>query len=235
MRFDRPLIAGRLLSRYKRFLADVQLPDGSVITAHTPNTGSMQGCADPGSTAWLRDTANPDRKYPYSWEMVTTLDGVIVGIHTGYANTLVAEAIENGVIAELQGYGSLKREVTFANSGSRFDVFLSQGTAPDCYVEVKNVTLVDKGVAMFPDAVTARGAKHLRHLAEVVAGGGRAVLCFCVQREDAEVVRAASHIDPLYAATLAQVAAAGVEVLAYQASLSPEEIKLVRRLPVQLG
>jgi len=234
MLFDRPLIAGRLLKRYKRFLADVQLPDGSIITAHTPNTGSMQGCADPGSTAWLRDTANPERKYPYSWEMVTTLDGVMVGIHTGYANTLVAEAIENGVITELQGYASLKREVKFGDSGSRFDIFLSGGERPDCYVEVKNVTLVADGVAMFPDAVTARGAKHLRHLAEVVAGGGRAVMCFCVQREDADSVRAARHIDRVYADTLAEVAAEGVELIAYQARLGPEEIKLARRLPVVL-
>jgi sugar fermentation stimulation protein A len=234
MIFEPPLIEGRLIRRYKRFLADVEMADGSVITAHTPNTGSMLGCSDPDSRAYLRDTKNPERKYPLSWEMVETLDGVLVGIHTGYANTLVAEAIENGVIESLQGYDSLRREVRFQAQGTRFDIFLSQGQRPDCYVEVKNVTAVDGELAIFPDAVTARGTKHLQKLAEVVQQGMRAVMCFCVQREDVNEVAAAAHIDPLYAKTLAEVAELGVEIIAYQAKISPSELSLVRQLPVRL-
>jgi len=234
MIFAPPLIQGRLIRRYKRFLADIEMADGSVITAHTPNTGSMLGCSDPGSLVYLRDTKNPERKYPLSWEMVETLDGVLVGVHTGYANTLVAEAIENGVITSLQGYESLRREVRFQRQGTRFDIFLSEGSQPDCFVEVKNVTAVEGELAIFPDAVTARGTKHLQKLTEVVQQGMRGVMCFCVQREDVNEVAAAAHIDPLYAQTLAEAAAQGVEIIAYQAKISASELTLIRQLPVRL-
>lgn len=226
---------GRLIRRYKRFLADVELPDGSVITAHTPNTGSMMGCSDPGCRVWLRDTQNLKRKYPLSWEMVETLDGIAVGIHTGYANDLVEEAIRNGVIHSLQDYQNIRREVRFADFNTRFDLFLSEGKSTDCFVEVKNVTAVENGCAIFPDAVTARGTKHLNMLAEVVKRGQRAVLCFCVQREDANSVAAAEKIDPLYAQTLKEVITKGVEVIAYQAKISPQEITLIRELPVKFS
>ncbi|MEO5343469.1 MAG: DNA/RNA nuclease SfsA [Gammaproteobacteria bacterium SHHR-1] len=232
MKFTQGLIPGRLLRRYKRFLADVELADGSLVTAHTPNTGSMLGCAEPGSRVWLRDSGNPKRKYPLSWELVETNAGVMVGINTGLANHLLREAIETGQVSELGGYERIRSEVKYGSENSRIDLLLAAQGRPDCYVEVKNLTLVEGGTGYFPDAVSARGSKHLRELSTVARAGQRAVIFFCVQRNDACRVSPADAIDPVYGQTLRQALEQGVEALAYAASPSPEGISLERALQV---
>ena len=231
MRFESPLIAGTLLKRYKRFLADVRLDDGAIVTAHTPNTGSMRGCAEPGSRVWLRDSGNPARKYPLSWELVQTAAGVMAGINTGLANHLVREGIENGVIRELAGYDRIRPEVSYGVN-SRIDLLLQGGGRPGCYLEVKNVTLAEAGTAYFPDAVTTRGARHLRELTAMVEAGHRAVIFFCVPRGDAEEGRPADAIDPAYGQALRDALSRGVEALAYRAIPSIMEIALSCPLPV---
>ena len=233
MEFKTSLVEAILLRRYKRFLADVRLGDGEVVTVHTANTGSMLGCAVPGSRVWLSRSANPARKYPYSWEITETGDGVLIGINTALPNGLVKEAVEAGVIEELQGYRSLRGEVRFGAEGSRVDWLLEgHGERASCYLEVKNVTAAVADTAIFPDAVSARGAKHLRELMGVVAAGQRGVLCFCVQRGDVAAVRPADEIDAVYGQTLREALRNGVEVIAYQAEVSPVGIALRRPLPV---
>ena len=224
------MIEGRLLRRYQRFLAEVALPNGQSVTAHCPNTGSMQGCAEPGSRVWLSDSGSTTRKYPLTWELVEA-DGGLVGLNTNLSNRLVREAIENGIITELQGYPVMRSEVRFGAENSRVDLLL-EGNGPACWVEVKNVTLAEDGIARFPDAVTARGTKHLRELAAMAEAGHRAVLCFCVQRDDVQEVRPADHIDPLYGRTLREAMARGMEAIAYRAEISPEGIELRHWLPV---
>ncbi|HET7176330.1 MAG TPA: DNA/RNA nuclease SfsA [Gammaproteobacteria bacterium] len=233
MRFEPPLLPGRLIRRYKRFLADVELPDGSRTTVHCPNTGAMLGCAEPGMAVYLSRAANPDRKYPLSWELVEALPQVWVGIHTGRTNALVREALLNGTLVELAGYGEIRGEVTL-HQGFRVDFLLRDpGRRPDCCLEVKNVTAtVRDGVALFPDAVSERASRHLRELMVQVAAGQRAALCFCVQRDDVVEVRPADDIDPVYGATLRAALAAGVELVAYAAQVSPEEVRLHRPVPV---
>ncbi len=234
MQFDQTLLPGILLRRYKRFLADVQLADGSTLTAHTPNTGSMLGCAEPGSRVWLRDSGNPERKYRYAWELVENRAGTMIGINTGIVNRLVSEAILNGVAGSLQGYDTIRQEVRYGSENSRIDLLLEGGGVP-CYVEIKNVTAVDEsGCAIFPDAVSSRGSKHLRELMQVVAQGQRGVICFCVQRSDASAVRPADEIDPVYGRTLREAVAAGVEALALVAEVTPQAVVLQRTLPVTL-
>jgi sugar fermentation stimulation protein A len=232
MKFTTPLIEATLLRRYKRFLADVRLGDGEVITVHTANTGSMLGCAEPGSRIWLSRSESTTRKYPYSWEITETAAGVLVGINTALPNALVREAIEAGVIGELQGYASLRGEVAFGSERSRIDWLLEDDGKGACYVEVKNVTAAVADTAIFPDAVSARGAKHLRELMGVVADGQRGVLCFCVQRSDVTAVRPADEIDAVYGKTLREALQNGVEVIAYQAEVTPGGIVLKRSLPV---
>lgn len=237
MHFSQPLVEGRLIKRYKRFLADVELANGKVVTAHTANTGAMAGCAEPGSRVWLSLSDNPKRKCPYTWELVETPGGDLVGINTQLSNGLVQEAIVSGVVGELSGYGNIRSEVRYGREQSRIDLLL-EGDGPPCYVEVKNVTLVGNGagaadgVGYFPDAVTARGTKHLRELMHMVQEGARAVIFFCVQRQDVAEMRPADHIDPVYGETLREAMAAGVEALAYGARLSPQAITLERALPV---
>jgi sugar fermentation stimulation protein A len=233
MRFPDPLVGARLSKRYKRFLADVTLDDGTALTAHCPNTGSMLGCQLPGSRVWLSRSDNPKRKYAYTWELVELDGGVLVGINTGRSNALVREAIESGVIGELGGYDEIRAEVRYGNENSRADFLLSGGDG-DCYVEVKNVTAaVEDGVALFPDAISTRGTKHLRELMGVVREAGkRAVLCFCVQRTDVDEVRPADDIDPDYGRTLREALGAGVEVIAYRAEMRPEAVVLAERIPV---
>ena len=236
MKFSSPLIPATLIRRYKRFLADVILETGQQVTVHTPNTGTMLGCAEPGSRVWLQDSGNPARKYPLGWELSTAQVGTLIGVNTHLANQLVQEGIETGTIVELQGYASLRREVRYGDEGSRIDLLLQHAARPACYVEVKNVTLLrDAGVAAFPDAVSQRGSKHLRELTGLVRQGYRAVLLFCVQRADAEKVEPARDIDPVYADTLADAVDQGVEVLAYWADVSPTEVTLQTRLPFQLA
>ena len=236
MRFEPNLLEARLLRRYKRFLADVQTAAGGAMTVHCPNTGSMLGCAEPGMRVWLSRAANPERKYGWTWELVEALQGVLVGIHTGRTNGLVREAVVTGVIPELAGYPSVRGEV-MAGEGFRVDFLLSGHThRPDCYLEVKNVTAaVAEGRALFPDAVSERASRHLRELMLKVKAGHRAMLCFCVQRDDAREVRPADEIDPVYGRTLRQAVAAGVEVAAYAARVAPEDVTLYRAVPVVLA
>ncbi|HKK13375.1 MAG TPA: DNA/RNA nuclease SfsA [Gammaproteobacteria bacterium] len=233
MEFESPLLEGTLERRYKRFLADVRLSDGSRVTAHCPNTGSMMGCMGPGSRVWLRDTGNRQRKYPLSWELVEVDGGTLVGINTARSNALVREAIEAGVIAELRGYLHVRGEVRYGNENSRIDLLLEDDDGGRCYVEVKNVTAAAAGhVALFPDAVSTRGTRHLRELAAVAGQGDRAVIVYCVQRGDVNEVRPADDIDPDYGRALRQALDQGVQALAYQARISPAGIALVCPLPV---
>jgi len=231
MKLPATLYPGILIRRYQRFLADVRLRSGETVTVHCPNSGSMKGCAAPGSEVLLSRSDNPKRKHPFTWELVRA-NGVWVGINTGRPNMLVHEAISEGKIPELAGYTEIRPEVRYG-ANSRIDVLLS-GPAGPCYVEVKNVTLVDGERALFPDAVTVRGQKHLRELMEVVRNGGRGVIFFVVQREDAQSLSPADTIDPEYGNLLRQAIRNGVEALAYQAAVSPREICLTRRLPVTM-
>lgn len=226
-----------LRKRYKRFLADVGLPDGSEITLHCPNTGSMKNCLLPDSPCWYSVSDSKTRKYPQTLEVVSTPGGHLAGINTARTNELVEAALRAGVIRELQGYTILKREVVYGEEKSRID-FLLTGHPQDaraCYLEVKNVTLMEaEGLGYFPDAVSERGSKHLRELMLMVAQGHRAVLLFCVQHTGIQQVSPADHIDPAYGATLRAAIAAGVEVIAYAAQIKPAQhlIGLDRPLPV---
>ncbi len=237
LEFSSPLIEGRLLRRYKRFLADVELTSGDVITAHTANTGAMTGCSEPGSRVWLSIAENPKRKYPHSWEIVEVAPGVLCGINTLLSNRLVEEAISSGRISALEGYASIRREVPYGDERSRIDLLLESAEPtkiPPCYVEVKNVTLAENGVALFPDAVTARGTKHLRELIGVAGRGERAVIFYCVQRNDCGEFRPADSIDPVYGKTLCGALAQGVEALAYEAEVTTSGIYLTNSLPVSI-
>ena len=242
MKITQHYVEGRLIKRYKRFLADVQLDSGGTITAHTGNTGAMKGCADPGSRVWLYDSENPKRKYRYSWDLVEDLSGNLIGIHTTRANKLVHEAIETGVIVALQGYKKIKSEVKYSNSNTRLDFLLEHSDqvgsihSKSCFVEVKNVTAKrDTETAIFPDAKTERGKKHLETLIHAVEQGYRGVIFFCIQRNDASVFKPADEIDPEYGEILRKACASGVEALAYKARLSPDEIVLSEPIPVDLS
>jgi sugar fermentation stimulation protein A len=231
MKFKAKLVEGRLIRRYKRFLADVQLADG-VITAACPNTGSLMGCCEAGNRVWLSQSDSATRKYRHTWELVE-VDGVMVGINTGLPNALVAEAIGDKVITELTGYATVRREVAYGEEGSRVDLVLEGGRRKPCYVEVKNVTAAaSAGVALFPDAVSERGSRHLRELMRLKRLGARPVQLYCVQRGDVNEVRPADAIDYEYGQTLREALAAGVEVLAYRARVSSREIRLADRIPV---
>lgn len=228
----------RLIRRYKRFLTDVRMADGSMTTVHCPNTGSMKNCVEEDALVWLSKSDNPKRKYQYTWEYIKTARGHVIGINTGRANQLVAEAIQAGRISELAGYDEIDREVKYGDENSRIDLFLRHSRKPDCYVEVKSVTLletpVSKGVGYFPDAVSERGAKHLRELQLMASRGNRAVLLFCVQHTGIKEVRPADHIDSHYGELLREVCAAGVEVLAYKVRVASNGFKLSRPVPVTL-
>lgn len=231
MKFPAPLIKGRLIKRYKRFLADIELESGEMITAHVANPGSMMGLKDEGLTVWLSLSDNPKRKLPYSWELVE-VDGALVGINTALPNGIVADAIEGGQIDALTGYENLTREVKYGEN-SRIDILLSGQDKPDCYVEVKNVTLKrDDSLAEFPDSVTARGAKHLKELASMVEQGHRAVMFYLIQRTDCTTFRIAADIDPVYAAAFKEAIAAGVEIICYDCHISTEEIRPGSAIPV---
>ena len=236
MKFNTPLIEGTLIKRYKRFMADVTLNDGTVVTAHCANSGSMLSVKTEGAPVWISPANNPNRKLKYTWEIIE-IDGHNVGINTGHPNRLVAEAIEAGAIPELAGYDELRREVKYGKN-SRIDILLERDGKPPCYVEVKNVTmkrdLGPDGVAEFPDAVTSRGAKHLVELSDMVAEGHRAVMFYLVQRGDCPSFKIAGDIDPAYEAGLAKAFAAGVEVLCYQCTVNPEEIRLSGPLAMDL-
>jgi sugar fermentation stimulation protein A len=222
-----PLLLGTFVRRYKRFFADLVDQQGDMITVHCPNTGSMENCVVEGSSCWYSLSDNPKRKLAGTLEIVTTSHGQLAGVNTSRPNHLVREAIEAGWVPELRGYEKIRSEVRYGHEKSRIDLLLEDPVLGRCYVEVKNVTL-DKGdgLAEFPDSVTSRGTRHLRELMTMVAQGHRAVLFFCVQLTGAERAEIATNIDPVYAETMAQAVAAGVQVIAWRAALSPEEITL---------
>ncbi|PKF78589.1 DNA/RNA nuclease SfsA [Vibrio sp. vnigr-6D03] len=231
MEFTSPLQRATLIKRYKRFLADIELEDGSVTTIHCANTGAMTGCADPGNTIWYSVSDNPKRKYPYSWELSQNAQGDMICINTAKPNALVVEAIKQGRIPELIGYDSLRTEVKYGSENSRIDVLLESEDRPKCYIEVKSVTLLEEnGQGYFPDAVTTRGQKHLRELMEVSKNGSRAVLFFTVLHTGIEKVSSAHHIDAKYSQLLNQAKESGVEILCYKAKLSEREMQLIQNV-----
>ena len=233
MQFEKPLILGTLIKRYKRFFVDVKLDDGSVVVAHCPNTGSMLGLLEEGYGAAVTSNNNPKRKLKYTLEMIALGNSGSnwVGVNTGRPNKIVAEAIEQGFVAELLGYENIRHEVKYGKN-SRIDLLLEASNKPDCYVEVKNVTLREGNNAMFTDAVTARGLKHLEELLEMVKQGKRAVMLYLVQREDCKKFMPADHIDPIYCQKLRKVMAEGVEAVCYDCTLSLEEISIRRKLSI---
>ena len=228
MNFIKPLLQGTLLRRYKRFLADVELDDGSVVTAHCSNTGSMMQVSEPGSKVMLSEADNPRRKTRYEWQM-TLVNGMWAGIHTTVPNILLREGFESGVISRFRGFDAIKMEVP-QGSNYRADAVLT-GKKGTMFVEAKNVTLVENGCALFPDAVTSRGFKHIEKLAEMVRQGHLAAMFFLTQRMDAECVGTASHIDPRYSERLTAAVEEGVTVIAWRAKVTPEHITLDRELP----
>lgn len=239
MQFADPLIRGRLIRRYKRFLSDVEITDDSgqpvQITAHCPNPGAMLGLAAPDSEVWLSPARNPKRKLKYTWEL-TRVGDHLVGINTGLPNALVGEALAAGTIGELTGYDSVRREVRYGEN-SRIDFLLESDGRPPCYVEIKNVHLKrdetpDRGLAEFPDSVTARGAKHLRELAHVAAQGGRAVMLYIVQRADCDRFALAGDIDPAYAAAFADARHQGVEAICYACDVARDSIVVTNALAI---
>ncbi len=230
MQFKEKLVHGRLIKRYKRFLADVELTNGTVVTAHCTNSGTMKTCLEEGAPVYLTPVDDPKRKTKFTWEMIYINDGWI-GINTSVPNLLAYEAIRDGKIDKLQGYTFVKREVTFGDS--RFDIY-AENEREKCFVEVKNVTMKVGEYALFPDAVTTRGRKHLETLMQVKKQGIRAVMLYVIQRMDVKKFGIATIIDPDYARTLKKAFAAGVEIIPVQASVSSESIEITRELPFEI-
>lgn len=230
MKFNDKLVHGRLIKRYKRFLADVTLDTGEVITAHCTNSGTMKSCLEENAEVYLSPVNDPKRKTKFTWEMIK-INNDWVGINTGNPNKLAFEAISNGQIEKLKGYTEVKREVKFDDS--RFDV-MAKNENETCFIEVKNVTLKVDNYARFPDAVTSRGKKHLETLIKVKEQGMRAVMLYIIQRTDVEIFAPANEIDPLYAETLKKAYTKGVEIIPMQAKVTPEKIELLKELPFEL-
>lgn len=237
MRFDPPLVPGTLLRRYQRFLADVRLADGAVVTAHSPNTGRMAGCVAPGSRVWLSESDRPGRRLRHTWEIASDGD-TLVGVHTGRTNRLAEEALVAGAIPALAAFPRIRREVRVGER-SRLDLVLERedGTgdaAPArCFVEVKNVTLGEDGAALFPDAVTERGVKHLEELVRLAAEGHATAMLYVVQRADCDRVGPADAIDPAYGRALRRALGAGVRAWGLRFVVTPEGITFDRVLPVE--
>lgn len=229
MDFPQPLKRGQLVQRYKRFLADIVLEDGSEITAHCPNPGAMLGLNMPGLPVWVSRAPDPKRKLAHTLELVE-VDGGLVGINTMHPNRLVAEALATDAIPELSGYAVHRREVKYGQA-SRVDFLLEAPDRPRCWLEVKNCHLRRTGtLAEFPDCVAARSTKHLRELEAMVAEGERAVALFVVQRTDCDAFSACHDLDPAFARGLEAAADAGVEVLVYGCDISPSAVRIARPL-----
>jgi sugar fermentation stimulation protein A len=226
------LIPGTLMKRYKRFLADVQLNDGRMVTAHCPNSGKMTACAEPGRPVYLSCHDNPKRKLKYTWEMIDMPDS-LVGVNTLIPNKLVKNAIENGLVDELKTYDQVVSEVR-VGQGSRLDLMLRKENGDSCFLEVKNCTLVEGKTAYFPDAVTARGRKHLLELQRLASEGNRCAMFYLIQRMDAEQFKPADHIDPAYGKELRQAYKNGVEILVYDVKIDLKRIRLNRQIPFSL-
>jgi len=235
MKFEPELESGKLIKRYKRFLADIKLDDNSERTIHCANTGAMTGCAGPGSTVFFSTSSNLKRKYPNSWELSVTENNHTICVNTLRANQLVVEAIQDQNIKELTEYDELKTEVKYGSENSRIDILLTGKSLPDCYIEVKSVTLLsESGQGFFPDAVTTRGQKHLRELSEMAQLGHKAILFFAVLHSGIEKVSIAHHIDQQYHSLLIDAIENGVNILCYQAEMSSKEMKIVRKLPFSI-
>ncbi|WP_018984793.1 DNA/RNA nuclease SfsA [Salinimonas chungwhensis] len=231
MQFTTSLLRGTLIRRYKRFLADVTLSDGQTVTAHCPNTGAMSGCAEPGFTVWLSRSDNPKRKLAYTWELAQDFDDNFIGINTHTANKLVAEVLNNKVFEEFNRVSDVKREVTPPGAASRFDfAFLRDGRRE--YMEVKSVTLAQGARGLFPDAVTARGARHCHELGILADAGVPATLAFCVQHTGIKSVEIAQHIDPDYAAAVNLARQKGVNIVAFGCTINQQKLSINQLLPV---
>jgi sugar fermentation stimulation protein A len=243
VRFERSLVRARFLGREKRFTIHAALDDGRTVAAHTNNTGSMRGALAPDAPLWLSPAANPARKLAWTLELVVTTGrtgpgiapGVLVGVNTALANRLAAEAVAAGLVPGLEDAGPPRREVPYGSRGSRIDLLYEPPGAAPCWVEVKNVSLVENGHARFPDSPTERGRKHLEELTDLAAAGARAALLFCVQRGDAATVGPADDIDPAYGDLLRRAAAAGVAVHGVGMDVTPAGIVPARRLELRLG
>jgi sugar fermentation stimulation protein A len=228
-----PLISGTLIKRYKRFLADVRLKSGEIVTAHCPNSGAMTQCCEPGRDVFISYHENPKRKLKYTWQLID-MPASLVGVNTMIPNRLVGQAIRDELLGELMGYDTVLTEVKVGSS-SRIDLLLKKGEDDFCYVEVKNCTLVNNSQAFFPDAVTSRGKKHLVELQKLVADGHRCVMFYLIQRMDAQQFSPADHIDPEYGRELRNAISNGVEILAYDVCIDLQRIKLKGRIPSTLG
>ena len=226
------LISGTLIKRYKRFIAEVRLNGDSIVNAHCPNTGSMQGCCEPERPVYLSFHDNPRRKFKYTWELIE-MPTSLVGVNTLIPNRLTFESVKAGLVPELQGYDTVEREVKISDH-SRIDLVLRGNNRRSCYIEIKNCTLVNSGVALFPDAVTARGLKHISELVSLADSGSRCVMFYFIQRTDAKVFRPADLIDPKYGKALRQAAQQGVEILVYDVAIDLAGIQLNRKLPYEL-
>lgn len=230
MNFSSPLIPGTLIARYKRFMAQIHLDSGQEITAHCPNTGSMRTLTDPGTRVWVSYSALPTRKYPYTWEMVEQ-EGRFIGTNTLLPNRLFRHAFEQGQLATaFAPYTTLQSEISIGRS--RLDFCLDSPTHPPCYVEIKNVHFSQGGTALFPDSPTSRGTRHLQDLAHIAAGGGKAVLCYIIQRTDCTAFRVAGFIDTPYAKAFEAAVAQGVQMMAYTCCVSPQGLSLDRPIPI---
>lgn len=233
MKFPTPLLQGRLIRRYKRFLSDIELDSGERVTAHVANPGAMTGLAEPGMEVWLSRSDNPKRKLAFSWELVR-VGRHLVGVNASLPNRLVEEALGLGTVKELAEYGSLRREVRHGRN-SRIDFLLREKDLPDCWLEVKNVHLKRGTLAEFPDSVTARGTKHLLELSDAVANGSRAVMLYVVQRMDCKTFSIAQDIDPVYGAALTEAKRKGVETLCYVCKIRRDGVRLDSPLPMAFG
>jgi sugar fermentation stimulation protein A len=226
------LLPGILIKRYKRFLADIRLKTGDIVTAHCPNSGSMTACCEPGRRVYLSYHDLPQRKLKYTWELID-MPTSLVGINTLLPNRLVFHSLKAGIIPEFEGYDMVKQEVKIG-SHSRLDIMMSRGDDHTCFMEIKNCTLVEDGIAYFPDAITVRGRKHLMLLHDLADAGHRCAMFFLIQRMDAKIFSPADLIDPAYGKELRKAVSAGVEVLAYDVKIDLKGACLGKPVTLQL-